>query len=30
MLTSCCEIDLDVRKQPTDATPRANASCGCG
>lgn len=30
MLTSCCEIHLDARNQPTDATPRPNASCGCG
>jgi RNA polymerase sigma-70 factor (ECF subfamily) len=29
MLTSCCEIELDARSQPTDAQPRSTTSCGC-
>ena len=29
MLTACCEIETDARKQPTDARPRPTATCGC-
>lgn len=30
-LTACCEIDLDARRQPTDARLRSPGSCGpCG